>query len=270
MLTTIQRRNPLADIIIIPTIVQGDRAPASIIKAITYVNEHNLADVMIVGRGGGSIEDLWAFNDERVARCVYASHIPIVSSVGHETDFTIIDFVSDKRAPTPTAAGEFVTPELSYYQDQVNNMINQLHYMLKQQVETCKIHLQKLMDNQYLQNPLLNIRIDFDQLVQKFINQTNRIARDVSNNRVILLNYEDQLPKLIKNYFDNQNSTLTHYYQQLDSLNPLTILSRGYSVMSHNEQIIRSVNDVSVGTQVDIKLKDGHIKATIDAIKGEV
>lgn len=263
MLTTIKRRNPLADVIIVPCIVQGDRAKSSIVKAIELVNEQNLADVMIVGRGGGSIEDLWAFNEEEVAIATYESKIPIVSCVGHETDTTIIDYVSDKRAPTPTAAAEFVTPNIFEWQEDIDNNIKRMAYDLKQKVEYNKQALNHLCSNQYFEYPFLNQAFELDNLT----NTLKMIGRNQEN----VINHQREKLKQISvsliekiNYkIDDEKKSVNNIHDNLDNLNPLSILSRGYSVTKCGDKIVNSISQVNVNDEINIELKDGIINTKV-------
>lgn len=269
MLTTIKRRNPLADVVIVPTIVQGQNAAPSIVKSINYVNDHNLADVMIVGRGGGSIEDLWAFNEEVVAMATYNSKIPIVSSVGHETDFTIIDFVSDMRAATPTAAAEYVTPDINNMQQVINNNVKQLAHSLKQHIQTMKTKLVAISENQYMQNPLIDFSLNYDNTCQQFKNVAKLFLNNITNQQQHLMLVNNNFQDVITANLKKKQQAIVKNHQRLDALNPLSILSRGYSVASCNDHVIKSIKDVNKGDKVTITTVDGIIDTKVENSRGE-
>ena len=268
MITTIKRRNPIADIIIVPAIVQGARAAKSIVDAIELVNKRQLADVMIIGRGGGSIEDLWAFNEEPVAIATYNSKIPIVSSVGHETDTTIIDYVADLRAPTPTAAAEFVTIDINEKQKDIQKMIEQNKRVLINDVNMKNIKMENIKNNQYFQNPFFNYRLNLDNL--------NEQIKFVSLNMSTLIRYKKEknnqfnelLIKELKNSLLKKESNLKAKHIQLDDLNPLSILSRGYSYVTKDDKMINDSKSVEINSEIQIVLNKGNITAKV-VKKGE-
>ena len=252
-----------------PTIVQGQNAAPSIVKSINYVNDHNLADVMIVGRGGGSIEDLWAFNEEVVAMATYNSKIPIVSSVGHETDFTIIDFVSDMRAATPTAAAEYVTPDINNVQQVINNNVKQLAHSLKQHIQTMKTKLVAISENQYMQNPLIDFSLNYDNTCQQFKNVAKLFLNNITNQQQHLMLVNNNFQDVITANLKKKQQAIVKNHQRLDALNPLSILSRGYSVASCNDHVIKSINDVNKGDKVTITTVDGIIDTKVENTRGE-
>jgi exodeoxyribonuclease VII large subunit len=246
ILTTIKRRYPVAKIIFMPVIVQGDQAVASICNAIDVMNRYGEIDVMIVGRGGGSIEDLWAFNEEMVARAIYASKIPIISAVGHETDFTIADFVADMRAPTPTGAAEIATlksimeakNDISTIEKQLKRILERKFEMYQNKLENAKRLLmyhhpeKKLQDaNQYL-----------DQTTEKLKDKMLRVLKDKENK-------------------------LHHSVAKLDALSPLKTLSRGYSVAYVNGDVLKDIEQVNVGDVVEINVANGTIDCKVEAKK---
>ena len=263
MIATLKRRNPLIDIIVIPTIVQGIYAVDSIVNSIKKVNELNLADVMIVGRGGGSIEDLWAFNEEKVAYACFNSKIPIVSSVGHETDTTIIDYVADLRAATPTAAAELVTQDIFLKNDLITKKFKQAQNFLLQSIKHQRQLIDNMKTNQYLQDPIINYKLNYDLIKTKFVGLNNQFYQQINYEKEKQCQILTQIKKEIDFKIKNSNIQLENKHQQLDDLNPLTILSRGYSVSYCKNNIVKSINDVKVGDEIDIKLKDGFLKTTI-------
>lgn len=230
------RRFPMAEVFLAPVSVQGVSAAPEIANAIRLLNEHKLCDVMIVGRGGGSIEDLWAFNEEIVARAIFASHIPVVSAVGHETDFTIADFVADLRAPTPSAAAELVCPsaaELSgYFQNQRGRLKSALIY--------CIEHKKKTLAN-------LTGAYGF----QRF---SGRLADERQYVDALMKNAE----KAARSLLEKKRTVLSQAAAKLDALSPLKTLARGYSIASTKDgTLISSVSDVKKEQEFVLRLSDG-------------
>lgn len=241
ILNVLTRRYKLADITIYPVQVQGKEASGQIKRALEYINSCTDTDVIILGRGGGSIEDLWAFNEEVTARAIYESFIPIISAVGHETDFTISDFVSDMRAPTPSAAAELATPS----QIEIKNQLNQYILRVNQAAIYNIKHRRTLCDN-------LKNRISSTTIINMY------------NQKRI---YVDSLVKSMQHIatlkFSNAEKQYSNLLTELETLNPVTILKRGYSVLSGNGKVIRTVKDVNVDDEVDIKLSDGTVYAKV-------
>ncbi|MCR5223745.1 MAG: exodeoxyribonuclease VII large subunit [Bacilli bacterium] len=246
IISTIKRRYPICEVILFPAIVQGDLAKDSIVKMIEEANDpkYNI-DTLIVGRGGGSIEDLWAFNEEIVARAIYNSRIPVISAVGHETDFTIADFVADKRAPTPTGAAEMSVPsmiELTNYINQLNirsnEYINNLIKLLKQRLD-------KYKTSYVLSNPLAPFEVK-TQMLDGLYDRLNRYIKDI-----LLVKYKN---------------TLELNINKLELLNPLNVLKKGYSISSIDNKPIKSIKDVKKDDNVTIKVIDGEIKTIVKEI----
>lgn len=236
------RRFPNVNIRLYPASVQGKGAAETIVKAIKYFNDEKNVDVIIVARGGGSLEDLWPFNEEITARAIYESEIPIISAVGHETDFTIADFVADLRAPTPSAAGELAVPELKEIKWKINNLRQKFGVILNKKVEIMRARFENLRNNKVLRNPYDTMR-QRTLMVQGFekelINYTNLKVKD----------YKIELVKLIS---------------KLDSLSPLKTLTRGYAIVENdNETVIDSIKNLNEGDIVNIVLQDGKKKASI-------
>ena len=246
IISTIKRRYPICEVILFPAIVQGDLAKDSIVKMIEEANDPKYQiDTLIVGRGGGSIEDLWAFNEEIVARAIYNSRIPVISAVGHETDFTIADFVADKRAPTPTGAAEMSVPsivELSNYINQLNirsnEYINNLIKLLKQRLD-------KYKTSYVLSNPLAPFEVK-TQMLDGLYERLNRYIKDI-----LLVKYKN---------------TLELNINKLELLNPLNVLKKGYSISSVNDKPIKSIKDVKKDDNVTIKVIDGEINTVVKEI----
>ena len=244
IITTIKRRYPICQIILFPSLVQGDNASNDIVKNINLAQNYDL-DVLIVGRGGGSIEDLWPFNERIVAEAIYNSNIPIISAVGHEIDLTIADFVSDLRAPTPTAAAELAVPNLI----DVKNYNNQLRIRLTEQIikriKLEKLNLERINSSFVIKNPMLMYE----------------------NKKQALSIYTDKLNTLIKNKLDLYNNNLVNNIEKLKLLNPLNVLKRGYSVLYNNDSIVSSTKQVKKDDNINIKVSDGYIDASVTNIR---
>lgn len=267
ILSTIKRRYPLCETILFPSLVQGEEAKFDVVRQIEAAQNYDL-DVLIVGRGGGSIEDLWAFNEEIVARAIYASNIPIISAVGHEPDFTIADFVADLRAPTPTGAAEMAVPnmvDLINYIRQIEirlnkNVTNKIDYLTKQ--------FKSLSTSYVLSNPLASFEIKeqkLDSLIDRVIKEVNYKLetsktrfKNVSNSRVLLKPTELFVPS---------KNSLELIVNKLELLNPLSVLKKGYSVVKQDNKIIKSVKDVKVNDELNIKLLDGELKTNVKEVK---
>ena len=246
MLRILNKRYPLTKVLLLPVRVQGAEAPAEIASAIQYANAHNLADVLIVGRGGGSIEDLWAFNDERVAYAIYDSRIPIISAVGHEPDVTISDYVADLRAATPSNAAELVVPDQDALIQTLDNFLTILTSSLQRKLKAEQRHLQLLSSSPTLQSPDAYIKNKQSALMQ--LNQRMVSAQSTKVNQC-------------KQRFISHTA-------KLDTLSPLKVLTRGYSIVeSDTKQIIRSVSQVKKGDVLSIRLSDGTLNAHADEIK---
>lgn len=238
IINVITRRYPLAEIIIYPTQVQGAGAAPSIVSAIEYFNNANEVDTLIVGRGGGSIEDLWAYNEEIVARAIFASKIPIISAVGHETDFTIADFVADLRAPTPSAAAEIAVPSVVELSALVENNKNRAINAIVKRCETLSIRLGAMK----IKTPS-EIIADYSQRVDTLIKHLeNRIILNISEGKRLLA----------------QSAA------KLDALSPLQTLSRGFSVaVKEDGSVVRSKNDLASGDDFMLKLTDGDVGCSV-------
>ncbi len=240
ILNITKRRYPLAEIVLYPVSVQGVSAAGEIAHAIDYMNRLCACDVMIVGRGGGSIEDLWAFNEEIVANAIFNSKIPVVSAVGHETDFTIADFVSDLRAPTPSAAAELVCPSVQELSDFLKGAKTRLSISLKNNLEKKKSKLEKL-SGAYAFSRFSDMLSSRRQYIDSLI-----VSANTSTGKMIL----DKKSKLLTNI------------AKLDAMSPLKVLSRGYSIATDNEgKVISSVKDANKDKEFLLRLSDGDAKA---------
>ena len=242
MLRILRKRYPLSHVRLLPVRVQGAEAPGEIAAAIRYANYYKLADLLIVGRGGGSIEDLWAFNDERVAYAIYESKIPVISAVGHEPDVTISDFVADLRAATPSNAAELAVPDQDALRQNLDSMTAAMAASLDRQIRSAKRHLEVLSQSPALQSPA------------GYLQQREK-SLELLKNRMIAA----------------QNQNITRKNQQyiaavskLDAMSPLKVLSRGYAMTQNQSgEVIRSVNQVELGERITVNLSDGKLSATV-------
>jgi exodeoxyribonuclease VII large subunit len=263
IITTIQRRDPHAQVIIIPTLVQGTNAAVDIVKNIKRAHLIPDLDVLIIGRGGGSIEDLWAFNEEIVAIQVYESTIPIISCVGHETDTTIIDFVSDLRAPTPTAAAELATVDMNEINKQVNNNIKIITKVIDDKIRYQRVCIDRLSTNQYFVNPLFQKQLSFDQLNLAIFNQGKNLLSNIQQKEDNIKNKLELIINQENNNLKNKSIQLANSHQQLDNLNPLNILSRGYAYATFNNQVIKNINNININDEISIKVQNGIIQSKV-------
>ena len=238
------RRNPGVHIRLYPVPVQGPGAAEKIAEGIKFMNENKLADVLIIGRGGGSLEDLWPFNEEIVARAIYDSELPIISAVGHETDFTIADFVADLRAPTPSAAAELAVANIDDVRETLKLYNNRYKVALKKKIELMRLSYEKCMARPAYKNPTQKINEQYMVIDMK--------VKALQNNMMLKL-------KEAKTSFVKETA-------KLDSLSPLKTLTRGYSIVTKQEsgKVIKSVDDLNSGEKVNLRLSDGQKTATID------
>ena len=263
ILSTIKRRFPICKTILFPCLVQGELAKDDIVKKLDIADNYNL-DVIILGRGGGSIEDLWPFNEEVVARKVFSCKTPIISGVGHQIDFTITDFVADVRAETPTGAAERAVPILSDILLEIDNNKNRLLNSIKMILENNKLRLKKLTDSYILKNPLSMYEIKeqkLDNIIDKLnvsmntIIYTNKSKLEVIENSII---FKD--PKVL--YEDKLNKT-NHLIEKLEILNPLNALKRGYSILKKDDKVVSSIKKIKKDDNIKINLKDGNINVKV-------
>ncbi len=264
ILSTIKRRFPITETILFPALVQGEYAANDIVKQIKIADEYGM-DLLIVGRGGGSIEDLWSFNEEIVARAIYDAKTPIISAVGHEIDFTISDFVSDLRAPTPTGAAEMAVPNMI----DVVNFLNQLNIRLNKDLKNILDSYTKKIDNfkscYVLSNPLATFEIREQKLDNLINNLNSRIKYIIDTNQKRLsnvkTNYTLNNPDSLLN---NYNNTYELLLNKLNLLNPLNILSKGYSVVKKDGKLIKDIDSVNIKDKIEIKLYKGNIEAIVE------
>lgn len=239
-----KRRYPIAELVIVPTVVQGDSAPDDICKSIKILDCRDDIDVIIVGRGGGSLEDLWAFNTEQVARAVFECNTPIISAVGHETDYTICDFVSDLRAPTPSAAAELAVPDSSALISYLDDIKNRLSSLLYNKIDK---EYQKL-DNLLINTPLENMN--------DYINQKS------DDLEVLQTRLFDGFSYLL----EQKSNDLKNKISRLDALSPLKILLRGYTLTLIDGKTVGDVNDIKVGDVIDVTFTNGKSKCIVKEV----
>ena len=242
MLRILRKRYPLSQVRLLPVRVQGAEAPGEIAAAIRYANHHQLADLLIVGRGGGSIEDLWAFNDERVAYAIYESQIPVVSAVGHEPDVTISDFVADLRAATPSNAAELAVPDQDALRQNLDAMASAMATAFARQLKAAKQHLTMLARSPALQSPT------------GYIEQREKNLELLKNRLISAQNRN----------ITQKNQRYIAAVSKLDAMSPLKVLTRGYSMaQTDTGTVIRSVSQVELGERIRISFSDGRISATV-------
>ena len=262
IISTINRRFPLTEIILFPTLVQGVGAKENIVKMINEANKSDV-DVIILGRGGGSIEDLWAFNEETVARAIYNSNKPIVSAVGHEIDFTISDFVSDMRAPTPTGAAELVVPSKVEIQSYLNDYKGRIISVINKKINSYTDTFSKLKSTYILKNPISMYEIDeqkLDNMLEKLGSiMTYKLERGKSE----LNNLSKMISPNMLNRLDKEKIKLENIETKLNLLNPENILKKGYSLTLVDGKIVKSIASVKKGSIIDTKLSDGIIKSEV-------
>lgn len=244
IISTINKRFPLVEIYVFPSLVQGELAKDNIVRMINLAHNYDI-DTLIIGRGGGSIEDLWAFNEEVVARCIYNSKIPIISGVGHEIDFTISDFVADKRAPTPTGAAMIAVPDKEEILRYLSNARERVKKSLYNKLDSYKSELNKYKTNYLLNNP---IRL-YEMKEQKL---------DILYDKI-----NDSINKII----DRNSNLIDTLKIKLDLLNPVGILDKGYSIMYKDNKIIKDINDISLSDDISIMVKNGSVIANVKDIK---
>lgn len=248
MLRILKKRYPLSHVILLPVRVQGVEAPGEIVSAIRYANHYRLADLLIVGRGGGSIEDLWAFNDEAVAHAIYDSRIPIISAVGHEPDITISDYVADLRAATPSNAAELAVPDQDALRQALDSMFATMVATFGRLITNHRRHLNILSASPVLKSPAAYLeqkRLMLNHLNAGLVSAHGRIIHQKQQNYIGLT-------------------------AKLDAMSPLKVLTRGYSMTQrYDGAVVRSVTQIGVGEELQINLSDGRIYTTVNRIKEE-
>ena len=264
IITTINRRYPLCQIYLFPTLVQGEGAKENIVKMIRKANETDM-DVLIVGRGGGSIEDLWAFNEEIVAREIYNSRIPIISAVGHEIDYTIADFVADLRAPTPTAAAELAVKDKEDIENYLSDAVTRMNKCLISKINYYDEKINKYKTNYIINNPIkmFDAKINSLNLIKEKIIRISKIF-DSKNAELKLLN-ERLKQSFINNLTKNKN-ILEQTKLKLNLLNPTNILDKGYSIVKKGNKIIKNKKDLNIGDNINIIICNGELLSEVKGI----
>ena len=249
MLRILCKRYPLTKVLLLPVRVQGAEAPREIASAIDYANHYRLADLLIVGRGGGSIEDLWAFNDEIVAHAIYRSQIPVISAVGHEPDVTISDYVADLRAATPSNAAELAVPDQEALRQTMDAMLSSMATVILRQLKTSRQHLNMLASSSALQSPDIYFR----------------------QRREALIHLQQRLAASQKQLLNRHRQRFLTGTAKLDAMSPLKVLTRGYAMAQNQDrEVVRSVHQVADGDRICITVSDGNINATVTGRKENV
>ena len=242
ILTVLQRRFPYIPVIIYPTMVQGEKAAAQIVAAINTANQRQECDVILISRGGGSLEDLWPFNEEIVARAIFTCEIPVVTGIGHEIDFTIADFVADQRAATPSAAAERISPNRTEWSQQIKTAAQRLHHLINSQLHHHKLHLHNLAKR--LQHPGRQLQ-----------EQARRIEA-LQHRLMLIMDHE----------LNRQQQKLAAIAQTLQTISPLTTLKRGYAIVTHQNQIVRNAKQLHKGDRITAQLAKGYLACRVEQI----
>ena len=263
IVSTIKRRFPICEIYLFPSLVQGENASKDLVNKLLQADNYGV-DVIIIGRGGGSIEDLWAFNDEELANTIYNAKTPIISAVGHEVDFTICDFVSDLRAPTPTAAGELAVPDINTIITYLDTAVNRSYNALNNIISINYKRLDNIKNSYILTKPLSmyeikeqkldNLMDNLDKVINKILDNTKVRLYTVKNSYVL------NNPSMLYKY---SSQRLDHIISKLEVLNPLNTLNRGYAIVKKEDKVLSSIKDVKEDEVITIAFKDGNIESKI-------
>ncbi|MGG3470919.1 exodeoxyribonuclease VII large subunit [Neobacillus pocheonensis] len=291
VITTIKRRYPIVKILVLPALVQGDNAAPSIAKAIEKANNMNEIDVLIVGRGGGSIEELWAFNEELVARAIHQSRIPIISAVGHETDFTIADFVADLRAPTPTGAAELAVPHIEELMERVLQRQTRLLRAMQEKYRFEKERLSRVQKSYAFRYPhrLYEQKLEqVDKLTEMLVRGSSRVTSNKMGQFELLFKrlqrnhpsealveankrldrIQKEMNRAMLKVLSKKQNDFDRVISTLRALSPLKIMERGYSLAySQDNHLVKSIQQVKVNEQVQIQLTDGSLYCKVENIK---
>lgn len=266
IISTIRRRFPYAETYLFPALVQGENAHLDIIKKVKQAETYNL-DVLIVGRGGGSFEDMNCFNNEELARLIFSLNTPVISAVGHEVDYTIIDFVADLRAPTPTGAAEMAVPNVADVSASINQYKIRLSESIKKKVKMNTLKLDALKNSFVIKNPMLMYNVkaqNLDNLIDN-LNKAmlNRIDKTKIRLNEIKNNYVLKNPDLLyKKHMDKLNNII----EKLELLNPISMLKKGYSLTYFNDKVLSSINNVKENDKINVRLSDGYINAKVEKV----
>lgn len=267
ILTTIKRRYPICETVLFPALVQGEMAAGDIANKIKLANslkDELGIDTLIVGRGGGSLEDLWPFNEEVVARAIYDSELPVISAVGHEIDITISDYVADLRAPTPTAAGELAVPDINTIITYLDNATTRSYNALNNIISLNSKRLDNIKNSYILTKPLSMYEVKEQKLDNLLDNLNKAIINKVDNSKVKLFTIKNSYilnnPSMLYKYSEQK---LDHIISKLEVLNPLNTLSRGYAIAKKDNMIISNIKDINKNDIITITLKDGNIESKV-------
>ena len=284
MITAFKRRFPLTELTLFPSIVQGNGSAENLIKQLQRADANSYFDAIIIGRGGGSLEDLWSFNDEKLARAIFQSNTPVVSAVGHETDFTICDFVADVRAATPTAAAELLSPDKVNLIEKCQQQSNLLNYRIEQ---TIQLHQQRLdfliKSMRHPKDRLDQQQSQLDQLTQRLTQsikltlEKQRIKTESTSQRLqqvspqkalvqhqLQLNqYQARLERALEQNLVKKQQVFANLIEKLNLVSPLNILSRGYAIPTKNKHVIRSIHDVKKGDAIQVTIEDGILDCEV-------
>ncbi len=258
----LSRRYPIAQMILYPSLVQGKGAEDDLCRGVEYFSKNTLVDTIIIGRGGGSIEDLWSFNSEKLARKIYECPVPVISAVGHETDFTICDFVSDLRAPTPSAAAELAVPDIMDLKRQLGNVVRKMENILSLRISSYRLAVEKCSKNRVLQSPLNLVddkRLYTERLRERLCVNMQRI---IDNRMKKLSNAEIELYGDIRYIYEKRRTDYVRLTAKLEALNPMSVISRGYSaVFDEDGVLVKSIDNVKIGDRLNLNVSDGVIVA---------
>jgi len=270
ILTTIKRRYPICETILFPSLVQGNEAAKDIVRNIKLANTYDI-DTLIVGRGGGSIEDLWPFNEEIVARAIYESRVPVISAVGHEIDFTIADFVADLRAPTPTAAAELAVPNIDTINTYLENAMNRSTLSINNYIDTKKQDLAILMNSYVLKKPTAMYEIK-EQNLDHLMDKLNKEMKLIIDNAKLRLSkninsYVLTNPEILYKF---KKQSLMNLIGKLDVLNPMNTLKRGYAIVKSDNKVISDISKINKDDLINIDIQNGSISAkVVEVLNGE-
>ena len=263
IISTIKRRWPLSEVYLFPSLVQGEDAKDDIVKQIKRADSFGL-DTLIVGRGGGSIEDLWAFNEEIVARAIFECNTPVISAVGHEVDFTIADFVADLRAPTPTGAAEMAVPQLNTVEKYLNQVNIRLINTMTNQMNNYHKRIQNIINRPLFKNPMVIYQTKemlFDNILERLKHSTTSLVA-VKEKKLIELK-SSYLFKNPEKILDNKKNKYTNIISKLETLSPLLTLKRGYTITKKDNKVINSSKDIKKKDKIDIEFNDGTVSAEV-------
>ncbi|MCC8182789.1 MAG: exodeoxyribonuclease VII large subunit, partial [Clostridiales bacterium] len=242
MIRILKARWPVAQVLLLPVRVQGAQAPAELAGAVRYANAHHLADLIIIGRGGGSMEDLWAFNDENLARTIAASELPVISAVGHETDFTIADFVADLRAATPSNAAELAVPDWRELSQHLDQLQARMQGAISARLTEERGRLERLSERRVMTDP----------------------AAAIEDKRLLLETWQSRLLAQMQTTTHRERNRLAALAAGLDAMSPMKVLARGYSMAQNREgHILSSVSQVALGEEITLRLSDGRLNCTV-------